>query len=241
MALPNSIRRKREEEGESWQLTLADMMTLLLCFFVIIVSISVVDVKRFDAVSESMEDAMGPKKKAPKAPVDEMQDLPQEFRSLVTGPVTEAKTLEEIFADLRSSFGADAEGVKLEMRDQKIMVQLDAQIFFEPGSAEMSVKAARYLKEVATALSGAPYHVTVEGHTDNIPIRTDRYPSNWELSSSRASAVVRFLIHNGLSRFGMKAVGLADAQPVLPNTDSQGTPIPANQKQNRRVVILISP
>ena len=109
------------------------------------------------------------------------------------------------------------------------------------GSAELTSKAVFLLREVADALAGAPYAVTVEGHTDNIPIRSKMFPSNWELSAVRASSVARFLIFHGIDSNHVKVMGLADTMPLLPNTNAQGRPIPQNQVQNRRVVIVLTP
>jgi len=81
------------------------------------------------------------------------------------------------------------------------------------------------------------YQITVEGHTDDTPINTSRFPSNWELSTARASAVVHFFLDQGIPALKLRAAGYADTFPKAPNRDSNGNAIPANQTQNRRVVI----
>jgi chemotaxis protein MotB len=83
------------------------------------------------------------------------------------------------------------------------------------------------------------YMITVEGHTDDMPIGTGQFPSNWELSTARASAVVRYLINNGIPAAKLRAVGYAQVMPKVPNRDVTGRPIPENQAQNRRVVIKL--
>ena len=83
------------------------------------------------------------------------------------------------------------------------------------------------------------FRVTVEGHTDDSPIYSKSFPSNWELSSIRAGTVVRLLESKGLPRADLRPVGLADTEPVVPNRDGSGTPIPENQAANRRILIRI--
>jgi chemotaxis protein MotB len=83
------------------------------------------------------------------------------------------------------------------------------------------------------------FKIDIEGHTDDVPISTARFPSNWELSVSRASNVVKYFIAHDISPDRLKASGYADTQPIVPNRDSLGTPIPENRARNRRIVIRI--
>ena len=237
----DNIRRKRQDDSESWELTLADMMMLLLCFFLLIVAISSVDIERYDKVSESMSEAMGEKRKKEPRPEQAKARTTaggHEYRSRIGG---QEKTLQEVVLDLQERLRSDLKAVRIERRSGGVVLNLFAPSFFELGSAELTSKAVFLLREVADALAGAPYAVTVEGHTDNIPIRSKMFPSNWELSAVRASSVARFLIFHGIDSDHVKVVGLADTMPLLPNTDAQGRPIPQNQVQNRRVVIVLSP
>tara|TARA_Y100000588_G_scaffold203789_1_gene217608 strand:- start:337 stop:639 length:303 start_codon:yes stop_codon:yes gene_type:complete len=100
------------------------------------------------------------------------------------------------------------------------------------------------LLEIAYELSQSPYDlyfVDVEGHTDDAPINTPRFPSNWELSTARATGVVRFLISADVQPERLKAVGYADVRPKFPNRDLFGEPIPENRKKNRRISIRLHP
>jgi chemotaxis protein MotB len=85
------------------------------------------------------------------------------------------------------------------------------------------------------------YYVDVEGHTDDVPIHTPQFPSNWELSTLRATGVVRYLIKIGLEPDRLKAAGYADVNPKVPNLDLFGAPIPENRAKNRRIVIRLHP
>jgi chemotaxis protein MotB len=111
---------------------------------------------------------------------------------------------------------------------------------FGSGSATVSEQGSTMLMDVVTIANAEQfrdYRITVEGHTDDAPINTVQFPSNWELSTARASAVVRFLIANGVRADRLRAAGYADTFPKMPNRDEQGRAIPENQAQNRRVVV----
>lgn len=290
----SDLLRKRQEDDDNdlWSISLADMMTLLLCFFILIVAVSHVDMSRYDRVADSMEKALVPVPKprvrpartatrpaAPSKPAPETKpagvrskvshtvlarevvpgrkpevirmdgkapDQPQppappqaEEDSERTGP--KRKTLEEIRKELAAKLVNSASAVELIPRDTGVALNLKGAAFFDLASAEIKPDALPLLRDIASTLAGTPYKVTVEGHTDNLPIESWLYPSNWELSSARASRVARFLIDQGVPRDHMRVEGLADTQPVSPNTDAEGRPIPENQAQNRRVVILVRP
>ena len=106
----------------------------------------------------------------------------------------------------------------------------------------MSEAGESILHEMATKLKSdefKDYQITVEGHTDDAPISTSRFPSNWELSTARASAVVHFFLDQDIPARKLRAAGYADTFPKAPNRDANGDAIPENQAQNRRVVIKL--
>jgi chemotaxis protein MotB len=91
-------------------------------------------------------------------------------------------------------------------------------------------------------MKGIEYYkfaVDIEGHTDNIPIKTLQFPSNWELSVSRATNIVKYMIEKGIPSERLKAAGYADTKPKAPNIDDAGNPVPGNQAKNRRIVLKI--
>jgi chemotaxis protein MotB len=116
-------------------------------------------------------------------------------------------------------------------------------VFFSSGAAVVSPQAKPFLKKVAVALAAikTPFVIEVEGHTDNRPIILNRkaYPTNWELSTARATQVVRYFLDHGVKPQQLVAKGYADTKPLAPNLDSRGKPIAENQKVNRRVVLRI--
>lgn len=333
----SDLRKRRHEDEDLWPISLADMMTLLLCFFLLIVAVSHVDLNRYERVADSMQQAMVQEKPAPKkktaetAPVTDKTAPPPlpfekpQVRSKVShttlsrepaplyeqpaqGPQTadatkpgephpgqpqepakaaepakpgeQAKTpetakpgeqpkgtepakadataekaskpgeertgptrksLDDIRKELSGKLDVTAGAVEVRPRDNGVELNLRGAAFFDLASAEVKPGGIALLRDIAATLAGTPYKVTVEGHTDNLPMESWLYPSNWELSSARASRVARFLIDHGVARDHLRVEGLADTQPVAPNTDPAGRAIPENQAKNRRVVILVSP
>lgn len=215
------MKKKPEEPiDEGWMATYGDMVTLLLCFFVMMMSVSKPDIVLFEQIQASMNDALG--KKDNKRPIELMlADLDEDIKSV------------DISEQL--SLGSDAQGVVLEM---------DGDTFFEQGSADLSQSAISFLKRIAATLLSERYknfNFSIEGHTSDEQFSSPQYPSNWELSAARAASVVRFLESRGIPRVRMQAVGLYDVVPKYPNMDPYGEPIPDNRRRNRRVVIHIEP
>ena len=198
-----------------------DMVTLLLCFFVMLVAASKVDAVMFEQIRTGIA------------------------REFMDRQVDQPITL--LIADLND----DLKTLRLDERDNLlgddhlgVVLDLNANTFFDSGSAELKPEATPILTRLASTLKLKQYNIfrfEVQGHTDDNPINTERFPSNWELSSARASAVTRFLINHGIDETRLRAVGMSDIQPRFPNRDAYGAPIPHNQERNRRVVIRMDP
>ena len=226
--IPN---KKTSPADGGWQLTLADMMTLILCFFVIMLSVAKIDPHRYEAVSDIMAEAMKGKAAPSKRTAD--QALIQVDKK--------SKNLFELQLELAKLIGKESKAVNLKMRPDAVAINLTGGIFFQLGSADLTGEALRILDKLATPLTGAKYKLTIEGHSDNLPIHSTQFPSNWELSSARASSVARYFIAQGFPKDNIRVMGLADTRPLAPNVNKKGDPIPANQSINRRVVILVQP
>jgi chemotaxis protein MotB len=117
--------------------------------------------------------------------------------------------------------------------DKSIRLEIGNEVMFAPGDAALSLSGMGILNELAPLLFRHNYQVSVEGHTDSVPIHSRRYPSNWELSSARAASVIRFLVGTGINAERLRAVGYADTHPLVIN------PAPAAQAKNRRVSLVI--
>lgn len=215
--LPVSHAAQHEEGEGNWLVSYADMMTLLVGFFVILLSFSKIDDGKFEQV-----------KRAATAQFGGVYQLPY------------GEIVERIKAALE----------KLGMGDQFFIVQNDAgvtisflgTVFFEFGSTELKSEAQALLAKLIPIIQeeSREFDIVIEGHTDDVPIRPDStLRTNWDLSSLRACRVLEVFEKRGFARSQLTAVGYADARPVVPNRDPAGNPIPANQSQNRRVVIRI--
>ncbi|MFH0881387.1 MAG: flagellar motor protein MotB [bacterium] len=199
------------EDEDSWMTSYGDMMTLLLVFFVLIAAMSTIDPVRMQQVTQQMREAMsGEDIKVPT--LKEIEDQLEE-------------SIEQLNLENQVAVQRDKDGVQLVMRGES---------FFASGSSQLLPQTYPFLNEVAWQIAKNPYMISVEGHTDNIPIRTAQFPSNWELSGARAAAVVRYFEQRSIPRDRMRIIGWSDAKPVDP---SVGNSTPQARAQNRRVVI----
>lgn len=205
-----------EEPSEDWIITYADAITLLMAFFVIMFAISEPSQEKFEEVTGGIREKL----------TGEQEAMPfQDVRQQMTAVSKAAGEQTQVKSSRR--------GVTFDFKSGKM---------FAPGSADILPDAIPTLDRVAqlVAFMGIDnYRVEVEGHTDDVPISTDRFPSNWELSAGRASSVVRFLISRGVTPDRMTAIGFADTKPEAANRDEFGMPIKENQETNRRIVIRV--
>jgi chemotaxis protein MotB len=140
------------------------------------------------------------------------------------------------------SLGASGYDQFMAVSEQNRIVSLDlsSTSFFASGSAKFTPEALPMLKVMSAqleAIAKEKVMISVEGHTDDAPVVSEQFPTNWELSAARAANVVRYLVANGFPPQKIRAVGYGDTQPKVPNRDARSNPIPANQEINRRVVI----
>ena len=215
------MKKKPEEKiDEDWMSTYGDMVTLLLCFFVMMMSASKTDVALFEQIQASMNESLG--KKDAQRPVEMMMmELSEDIQSVDISD--------------KIQLGSDTQGVVIEM---------DGDTFFNHGSAELRPESIAFLKRIAATLMSERYSnftFSIEGHTSDEKFSSAQYASNWELSAARAATVVRFLEGRGIPRIRMRAVGLYDIAPKYPNLNPYGEPIPENRRRNRRVVIHVEP
>lgn len=205
------------EDGESlWLLSYSDMMTLLFGFFVLLMSFSKIDVEAFEKVKKETTTLFGGEYQKP------FQKMQDELKDQVKLQGVSDKAL----------FNEFEKGLTITFRGS---------VFFDSGSADLKPEAISLLKKVIPVVKkqNAKFNVVVEGHTDDSPIQSEKFPSNWELSSHRASAVLRLFEENGFQKNNLRAIGFADTLPVLPNRDVKNQVIPDNQSQNRRIVLKL--
>uniref|UniRef100_UPI0025D75827 OmpA family protein n=1 Tax=Nitrosomonas sp. TaxID=42353 RepID=UPI0025D75827 len=123
--------------------------------------------------------------------------------------------------------------VRVTQNSLGITVEINASVLFAPGQAKLAESSILSLQAVANVIKGHEHEINVEGHTDNLPINTENFPSNWELSSARASSVIRLFIDKGVESYRLTAIGYGENRPIESNETFEG------RKRNRRVTVMI--
>ncbi|WXL24489.1 flagellar motor protein MotD [Ectopseudomonas mendocina] len=235
-------RRRQQEEHENherWLVSYADFITLLFAFFVVMYSISSINEGKYKILSDSLTGVFTEPDRAIKPiPVgDERPRTTEPDRSLVDeSHPSQGDSLERITQSVKDAFGdlINSDQLKISGSETWIEIELSSSLLFGSGDAVPNNAAFDIIERVAKIL--APYEnpIQVEGFTDNQPIQTAAYPTNWELSTARAASVVRMLAMDGVNPSRMAAVGYGEFQPVAPNETVAG------RARNRRVVLVIS-
>lgn len=240
------------ENHERWLVSYADFITLLFAFFVVMYSLSSINEGKYRVLSDSIVQAFrsinvnesGQQIIVPPVTVVTPSIMPPAARPQTPSP-EELKAEEQRQQNARKmrSMADEIRRVLQPLTDSGqvsvtegafgISVEINASVLFAPGEAVLGAPAVTALRAVAGVIALAAFPVTVEGHTDNIPINTFRFPSNWELSAVRASSVVRLFVESGVAPERLTAAGYADQRPVSANTTEEG------RSRNRRVAIMI--
>lgn len=233
-------RKKRQEEHvnlERWLVSYADFITLLFAFFVVMYSMATINEGKYKVLSESLISAFNtpPKSLDPiniGTPTSSSPSLVIRADSTGEPGVQDMESitgqLQAALADLVSlgEVGIENNGVRIE-------VVINTSLLFHSGSATLVKKAISPLRKLSSILAKYPNPLEVEGFTDNIPINTLAFPSNWELSASRAASVVNLFSKTGVAPERMAAVGYGEHRPIASNDTAKG------RKKNRRVVVVI--
>lgn len=241
MAYRTRKRRRRDDNGtDDWLMTYADMITLLLCFFAIFLSVSVPKQEQFTKAREKVMERFGTPGEIPQVEPETNPDMNIEVKRDEPIPYKNLPSIVDQF---------EGKGDFIELNppvpdgDRLITLDIPSAAFFSSGSAALSDEGksilASIVQENLTSGDVQDFMITVEGHTDDEPIATAQFPSNWELSTARSAAVVRYFIEQGIAPNRLRASGHADSLPKLPNRDDAGNALPDNQAQNRRVVIRL--
>lgn len=226
-------RKKKERMGSSapgWMTTYGDMVTLLLVFFVLLYSFSIMDISKFQGFVTSFRQRAGI--------LDGGMTLSD--NNLINGGLIgdgpSIMNLNWIMREMNIYIEAEgiADEVELELTERGLVVRLTGRILFDLGKADLRDDGKRLLDRIAELLVDIPNVIMIEGHTDNWPISNERFPSNWELSTARATNVVRYFIENtGIPPERLMAAGYSEYRPLYPNDTAE------NRARNRRVEIVI--
>lgn len=225
-----------EVNTEAWLATYADTITLILTFFVLLYSYSTIDAIKFQQISSSMQSVLTGQdatsildfNSAGQVPI---VGPPQDLGPQAGGPQEEMYSKVKKFIDVN-----DLENTVEIKRDSRgIIMELKDNILFDIGKADIKDSSKTILDKIGLLISSFPNDIIVEGHTDNVPISTYKFPSNWELSTQRAVNVLKYFVQTkGMSPVRFEAAGYGEYRPIASN-DTYG-----NRSKNRRVNILIT-
>lgn len=213
----------------AWMVTYGDLMSLLLTFFVLLVSFSSIQMAKFQKALGSLKGALGV--------------LPREESVLkqwepVMPQLTDyqKRRVYKVISQLRNVVKTEGleQNISMESTGNGIIIRIESPILFGLGEAELKPSAYPILNKILEMTQQWPNNIRIEGHTDDLPIHTSRFPSNWELSTARALSVLRYFLQRGaIEPQRLAAVGYGQYHPLVPNNS------PANRAKNRRVEIYI--
>jgi chemotaxis protein MotB len=246
-------RKKHSEEHENlerWLVSYADFITLLFAFFVVMYAISSVNEGKYRVMSDSLINAF----KDPQS-TDKLIEMSTKHPEMLAGtgkPIGKtvpqprqtpdtpertkaAESMKKVAKNVLQAMQPLIQDgqVRVTQSPRGITVEINASVLFKSGEAVLQPQSTEALAAVAQVLAQVENPIQVEGHTDNIPINSPSFPSNWELSSSRAGSVVRLFSERGVPSARMMAIGYADNRPVDTNATVDG------RSRNRRVNVLI--
>jgi chemotaxis protein MotB len=237
---------------DRWMVSYADFITLLFAFFVVMYAISSVNEGKYKTLSDALGEAFS--NKAQQAdqiiPIQigalptTIQPIPlenptapevDERRELSEAILKERKQLSQVSDQFRQVLAPfiDDNLVSVKKNDYWIELEMNSEMLFFSGDAELSKKAIPVLKKVAEVISPLPNMINIEGHTDNIPIDNIKFRSNWDLSSARATSVVHEFIKEGINPLRLSAIGYGEFHPIDDNK------VEAGRFKNRRVVLVL--
>jgi chemotaxis protein MotB len=246
--MPRKRLPEDPEPHDRWLVSYADFITLLFAFFVVMYAISQVNESKYRVLSDSLVQAFQNPSRLPNAssPASVPRAIIGQEQGGIIGPAPgspeDEATIRAMMARMRE-LGAELstmldplvrEGlVRVSETRQGLVIEINASVLFRSGQSALEPAATRTLSEVARVLARTRGAIAVEGHTDNVPIATPAFASNWELSASRAATVVRLFVEAGIAAPRLTAIGHADNQPIEPGDSAEA------RARNRRVVVIV--
>jgi chemotaxis protein MotB len=238
------MRRRRRivadhDNHDRWLISYADFITLLFAFFVVMYAISAVSENKYRILANSLGNAFG-KTAVDDAPVPQLAavTLPPEVRQRT---LKQQQALEEqahmtaVASKLLDAMAPLVKEGKVRVTQSRrgVSIEINANVLFEPGRAELAPQSLAVLRAVAEHLRSEPFNLEITGHTDVMPIKNSVFASNWELSAVRATSVVRLLADGGIAPARLFAIGREASKPIAPNDTAGG------RARNRRVELMI--
>ncbi len=242
-------KHKAHPSHERWLVSYADFITLMFAFFVVMYATSKADVKKQVQMADSIDSAfrtLGLFQQNPTrngaAGLAHNQETPITPMNVIMGDELMAppavkidlEKLQERLSGMLSNQIAE-HIVSMKIGRDGLVISLREAGFYDSGSAEVHPSSLPILNRIATTLATTPYDIRIEGHTDNVPIHTEQFDSNWELSTTRATRLTRIFVANNFGPYRMSASGYAEFHPVASNDTAKG------RGQNRRIDIIVLP
>ncbi len=219
-----------------WVTTFGDLMSLLLCFFVLLLSFSEMDQKKYKVVAGSMERAFGvqrirPVHESPKG----SKMIAMDFDQAALSVQIKEQIIKQLHQDFEDIYEMIDEDIEIEAGKHEVTIRLMGESTFDSGKAEIKKELEPLIKEVGSILGETSGDIVVSGHTDDVPVRGGPYKSNLKLSIARAASVAEFLLGNTeLDPQRVSTMGFGEHRPIESNLDAEG------RRKNRRVEIIVS-
>lgn len=208
-----------------WMTTYGDMVTLLLTFFILLISFSIMDEQKFDMAAKSIRGALGAMDEY-NMPVSIIQNVPYGSQDIMEAEV-------EAFEQEMATEIENGE-IVVEQITNGVHIRLGSKLLFDTGEAQLKIDATPLLQSIGDLIRTNASDVLVGGHTDNLPIHSSQYPSNWELSVARGMSVVRHMLDSAkINPRILATTGYGEYRPIAPNDTPEG------RSQNRRVEFLV--
>ncbi len=233
---------EREEENlERWLVSYADFITLLFAFFVVMYAISAVNESKYRVLSNVLGEAFGGRAvmvgKSGQTVVVKTITVPAKTtpNQADAQRAVEARKMDQVAKDLSQTLDPLVQQgvVKVSQTSRGVDVEINASLLFPSGSAGLTADSKRALLAIANVLKDKQYNLEVDGYSDDQPIKSPLFPSNWELSAVRASSVAREFVADGIAEDRLKVVGYGSNKPIAPNDNEQ------DRAKNRRVEVMV--
>ncbi|WP_040209424.1 flagellar motor protein MotB [Neobacillus jeddahensis] len=245
-------RRDFDEEheehiDESWLIPYADILTLLLALFIVLFAASSVNKSKYDAIMESFkkeltgtnianhQSGLSPTPPQGKTEEEPAANAKQEETKTEDETKDEDPELDQLKQKLEAYIGENKLEAMVTLSETKRGVEISFKdvILFDPGKAELKESSFDTLNILTGIMSTVPNPISIEGHTDNVPIKNSKFPSNWELSSARAVSVLHYFASKNITQDRLQFVGYGEFKPLYPNDTA------AHKQANRRVNIVV--
>ena len=232
MSKKKKHQQHEEEGGEAWLLPYSDLMTLLLAVFIVLFAVSQVDQAKAKEMSEAFTEEMMTQSYI----ISQLNEQETVQSENPESSVSEQQQMEKLKAEIDAKLQSENLSIAVTTIIDKrgLVISLSNAIFFDPGSAQIKQDNENTLLDIANMFTVMENFIRIEGHTDNVPMNSAEYPSNWDLSTARAANVVRLITSkSNLSPEKLIAVGYGEYRPIADNATEEG------RAKNRRIDIIV--